>query len=1300
MPTPPPTLQPGTLLADVYAIERSLGGGGMGHVYLARDMRLDRLVAVKLLHVEVAANEDAEARFRREARALSRVLHPNVVGIHAFGRHAESWFLVMEYVEGKSLEQMLVDGPLPLETVLDMTRQVAAGLSEAHALGIVHRDIKPGNVLVRTLASGGILAKVADFGLARSIALAGSVAVTRAAEILGTPAYMSPEQIQAQHVDGRADLYSLAVMVYQMLTGLLPYPRDSVQAMLIAHLIDEPPPLSQVPAARGVPPAVERELRKAMAKKPEDRHADVNVFARAMERAGGRALLSGAIEIADCPACTSQATPGGFCAQCGSAVPMQRCTACGTEASGERYACQSCGASLLAWPSAAGALVGGLRESSVAVLVAQLPVTGIEAEADRAALFATAVAREGGRTIAVVGAEAVAVFGLGGMRDGDVVRAVDAALAFTTLAGDAGGAPKAAVAMGQVASRGSGVAWGVAMLGGSAVELARADLAKAAAGQVVVGDAAYREIRGLFEVRTDARHHLREVVRRRDASLALADYMAREVAKPFVGRTAELTLAVRACRKARRDKALTVLVVTGPAEAGKSRLVGEVLRTLEESGEPWRFDLVRSSPVELAVGWQPFADLIRDALVGGDDKIALRLSRLPGLQTGDPERGLRRVQALMRMLGLDHDEAEGNAPKPASDAELNAAFEAWAAVVRGLCEAQPVALVVEDLHFARPTMLQLLAHIARSCEDMPLALILPLRSDRAEAVLGALHAPPLRTVTVEVEPLEESDTADLVAELLEGLEPPAGLVQAVQRFAEGLPGRVEQAIDTLVDERLLSLHDGGWRMSTSGDVAGLLDRSLQDLLMRRIGRLAPADRSLLEAVAVAGGSAPQGMLVALLQREIKAADTERLRQAGLLVESRTQPFGGHREWQLRPESLTPVLLHGMLKSNRTELHQRAAQWLELWPGVRPPTFGARLAHHHLEAGDVADAVRHLLRNAGNAVHTFATRDGFETYALAAELARGWFASGDEHARPPLVWGLVGHAETGLRIGELPAALQATEQIIALATDTSGLAALRNRARCLRAQVLDSQGNPDEALAVLRAAVDDARKQETGFGTSVFAVSLIAMVLMRTGRLADAEKIARHALDECSHLPEQMDTDLNLGIGRLHTWLGHATARKGEHAAAQEHYTLGQAAFLRCGDEVAAANVELSVGNLAWRAGKLGDAEAAYRKVHKRFEALDDTLGLATSLANLGNVLLDSGRPKEALEVLRESERAQRRVGRLEVLAETLRLQALAMRALGNGDEARHTVQLALAHAEKTGQAAAVFAAKETLTKIL
>jgi tetratricopeptide (TPR) repeat protein/predicted RNA-binding Zn-ribbon protein involved in translation (DUF1610 family) len=1024
-----------------------------------------------------------------------------------------------------------------------------------------------------------LLSKVADFGLARSFEGDGSMAVTGAAAILGTPAYMSPEQIQGQKVDGRTDLYTLAVMFWQMLTGELPYQRDTVQAMLIVHLLEEPPPLP-ADLARVVPPLMERELHKALAKRPEDRHSDIARFATALDDSSGRRRAKASAASVDCPACGLQAPAGGFCGNCGGAVPLLRCAACGVARVGERYACDACGASLLSWTASAGAFVGALRASQAAVLVARLPFAEEQALAEAAAAFATAVAREGGRTLAVCGGEAVAASGLGGFRDGDVERAVDAALAFVSRAGCA--SVRAAVELGAVASQGTAVGWGPALCGGEAVERARKAVGDARPGAVVVGGKAYRDVRGVFEVRSEPGRSGFPVLRRRDASLALSDYMSRDVAQPFVGRSAELTLALKAARRVRRDASGMAIALVGAAEVGKSRLVGELLRTLEESGEPWRIELVRCSPLELATGWQPFAALVRDAMVsdgGSDGEVALRLSRLPGMQDGDPERGLRRIQALVRMLGLDRGGEAQSAPRPASDAEVAAALEAWAAVVRGLCTQQAVALVVEDLQYARPVLLQLLARVVAVCEDVPLCLVLPLRADRAEAVLDALHLPPARTVRVELDPLEAADSQALLRELLDGLDPPPQLGNELHAFSDGLPGRVAQAVDMLIDEGALAFGEDGWRLDTGKDMAGLLRTSLDELLLRRVGRLAPADRALLEAIAVAGGSAAHGLLAALLQRELLPADTDRLRQMGLLAESRTQPFAGMREWQLRPTALVPLLLQAMPRA----------------------------------AGDRPD-----------------------------------------------------------------------------------LALLRVRARRLRGQLLDALGQPEDALHALRSAVEDARRLDAGFDTSVYAVSLIAMVLLRQARADEAEAIAARALDECRGQVLEGHPDLASGVGRLHTWLGHAAARRGDHATAESHYRAGQDAFQRAGDDVAAAMAELSLGNLAWRAGRLADAEAVYRRVCQRCLSLDAAIFAATAQVNLGNVLIDQGKAAAALDLLRESERTQRHMGRLEVLAETLRLQALALRALGMPDAARTAAHAALDHGEKTGQTGAVAAVRETL----
>ena len=240
----------------------------------------------------------------------------------------------MKYVDGPNLEEVLDErGHLALADAVSVTRQIAGGLAETHAHGIIHRDIKPGNVLLRKLASGALLAKVVDFGLARAFDRdtdkgAKAEAATQNDELnmlLGTPAYMAPEQIQGLALDGRCDLYSLAILAYKMLCGNLPIYRSGMQSLLIAHLVDTPTPLPGLPEVQpGVVDALDTELQRALAKHAKERHDGVLEFARGLERAAGLSVRRSAKTTVCCPACSHQGQLGSaYCEACGSALPHQ-----------------------------------------------------------------------------------------------------------------------------------------------------------------------------------------------------------------------------------------------------------------------------------------------------------------------------------------------------------------------------------------------------------------------------------------------------------------------------------------------------------------------------------------------------------------------------------------------------------------------------------------------------------------------------------------------------------------------------------------------------------------------------------------------------------------------------------------------------------------------------------------------------------------------------------------------------------------------------------------------------------------
>ncbi len=249
-----------------YELHRRIARGGMADVFLARDALLDRPVAVKVLFPEFATDPTFVQRFRREAQAAANLSHPNIVSVYDWGEEGGTYFIVMEYIEGRSLAQIIKDeGRLHPDRAADITADAAAALGFAHRNGVVHRDVKPGNVIISP--SGQV--NVADFGIARAVS--NQENLTQAGTVMGTATYFSPEQARGESVDPRSDVYSLGVVLYEMLTGGPPFTGDSPVAVAYKHVQETPqPPRSR---NRDIPPELEAVVLKAMAKDTADRYA-------------------------------------------------------------------------------------------------------------------------------------------------------------------------------------------------------------------------------------------------------------------------------------------------------------------------------------------------------------------------------------------------------------------------------------------------------------------------------------------------------------------------------------------------------------------------------------------------------------------------------------------------------------------------------------------------------------------------------------------------------------------------------------------------------------------------------------------------------------------------------------------------------------------------------------------------------------------------------------------------------------------------------------------------------------------
>jgi tRNA A-37 threonylcarbamoyl transferase component Bud32 len=266
----------GELVADRYELEELVGEGGMSSVFRARDTVLERRVALKILHEHHAGDPEYVERFRREARAIARLTHPNIVTVIDRGEWSGRQFIVFEHVAGVNLKDVVErEGPLPVERALALTHQVARALAFAHDAGIVHRDVKPQNVLIDLEG----MAKVTDFGIARTLDLDDEL--TQSGTLLGTSDYISPEQASGERVDEASDQYSLGVLLYELLTGEVPYPASNLMASAIRHLRDPVPSVRE--RRPDVSPRVDAIAARSMAKRPRDRFPSVEAMTAALE---------------------------------------------------------------------------------------------------------------------------------------------------------------------------------------------------------------------------------------------------------------------------------------------------------------------------------------------------------------------------------------------------------------------------------------------------------------------------------------------------------------------------------------------------------------------------------------------------------------------------------------------------------------------------------------------------------------------------------------------------------------------------------------------------------------------------------------------------------------------------------------------------------------------------------------------------------------------------------------------------------------------------------------------------------
>ncbi|MFY0523636.1 protein kinase domain-containing protein [Archangium gephyra] len=891
-----------------FEILEELGGGAMGQVFRARDCELRREVALKfLLPRSARGGQPPGSPLWEEARAIARLDHENIVRLFDVSEWSGTpWeprvpFLVMELLEGESLASLLRREKPGLRRALEMLSAVASGLAHAHAHHLIHRDLKPSNVLITR--EGRV--KLLDFGLAHL--MSGESPLVPHLPTAGTPAYMAPEQWRGERQDARTDLWAAGVMLYELLTGELPYPFTSLQELRERVTSPEPVPSvrERVPE---LPGEVERLVAALLAKAPERRPgsaAELREWLLRLEEALG--------PWHETPKLMAPQRRQVTLVSCGLVVPSETRERLDPEELSELQA------AFQRW-------------------------------------CAEVIQRYGGAIALSVGDEVLACFGHPTAREDDSERAVRAGLHLSRERPTEGpwlAHPGLAVAVGihtdavVFDALPSGELGRMPTLQGEAPRMAATLARRAGPGAVVLGGTTWKLVRGTFETEPLGPHPgaAYRVLRERQAVSRFERALAAGGVSPLVGREHELERLLELWARAGQGQGACVLL-SGEAGIGKSRLIQELRERV--SPEP--------SHILFCQCWASFRNSAFHPIIG----LLRRLGPLPECSTE------------LSVLLASPDESDSSAVLAAMERQKERkrqVLEALRRLFSRMAEERPVLLVIEDLHWADPSTLELLGLL---CDGTTRARLLAVLSARPEFHPPWPPSPGFHRLGLDRLPAESA--AVLVREVDRGTSLPEETVQQLVAKTDGIPLFVEE-MTRMVLERSLPAP-----LST-------IPTTLHELLLSRLDALPPKQKALAQLCAVVGRGFSHSLISHLMARDeaLLREDLQGLVSAGLLEWRREEP--GESEYQFRHALLQEAAYQSLPRSLRRQHHRRVAQALvEGFQDVaeaRPEV----LAHHYTEAGEAEPAILYWERAARLALLRSADLEAISHLKQALTLSR-------------------------------------------------------------------------------------------------------------------------------------------------------------------------------------------------------------------------------------------------------------------------------------------------------------------------
>jgi len=1186
-----------------YEVGERIGGGGMGIVHRARDTRLDRTVALKFLPAHMNADRTARSRFLVEAQAAAALDHPHICTIHEIGTAPDGrLFISMPCYEGETLREKIERGPLDVEEAIEFSVQVARGLAKAHEVGVIHRDIKPANVLVTT---DGI-AKIVDFGLAK---LSG-VELTKTGMAMGTVAYMSPEQALGTDVTARTDLWSLGVMLYEMLAGGRPFTGENSVAMLHAILKREPDPIGQ--RRSDLPPELESLVHACLVKEAVDRcPAASEVVERLL------ALQTSTATISRVPGEAERAiSPGG-----------ERRRACIVVSSISAYS----------------ELVERLSPSDLDALTERV---GQEA--------ARVVEAEGGVVNSCSGDQVVSLFGVPTAHEDDVRRAVSAALAVQETLGELNIGVAETWPSRQLELR-TGIGAGLVVvqpesspdrryrIAGPAVDAASRLSAHAGPSEVLVSEESRRAVAAFYETEAG------EPLRSRGGTEHLTPHRVLGEARKrtpfespdkltaFVGREKELSALTEACSAAIGGDGRFVSVV-GEAGTGKSRLLYEFKRQIDADG----VRVLDGRCLEGAVkgSFVPFVDVLRARLGIERGSVPTADEILESVLSISTElEGF--VPYYLHLQGVDSDD------HPVPDLEGRqkklAILDALSALITIDAKRKPVALLLENWQHSCEGSREVLRRLT---ELAPAHQLLIVVTARPEPGLGwespACHVP------VHLGPLSLEAAGEFVRSALGAESLPPALAEHLHARTGGNPLFLEEVCRTLAAESCFRIEAGAVHMTCALDSLELPD-TVQGVIRTRLDALDPSTRSVLTHAAVVGREFSETVLRGAL--DDMPALTEALgslKDLGLIQQVGVSPNVTYRFTQA---PVREVAYDSLLRHRQKELHQKVAEVIEeLYPEGLDQHLD-RLASHFAAAGVWWKAVLYGQRAAERAEALSQFADALELLDETLEAASRLPSREErEEVRLRILFKQERLCETvGLRerqqgiCGELVRLLEpegASERLAEAYLRQGDLYTLTRQFRLAERELSSS-------LRVARELGDPAAERN----------ALRSIGLLRWHQERNEEAIALQeqtlAIDRELGDPEGMMIELS-NLGNLYKGLGRSDeALEFLHEAVQvrERYD---------GDDVGELDKKLSyvlhnIGNI-YRS--LGDNEKALEYIDRAAShAGGSMLAVHRSyhLMSLAHLQLQEGQIEESLELYRQAVSVSRRASTADGFAQAQRV---------------------------------------------